>query len=314
MQTDMAIKVSLSEERHVLAAIDDFLQVEHFEVTDPNISLAKLTRRNGSRTITTSLNAGFGTFLVAARDSELRLEQRGRLLYAGVMIEDSVTYIEETGPISIELPSEACLYVITYLRKGFESPCPVIGGRFNIRDLRLTEILLEAAQGPVGQRGDIVGDFARQAFDLYRRLPRVHPLSAWRLTRVRQYVDNRIEERISLEDLADVAGFSRAHFAATFKAATSMSVHEFILRCRIQMAAKLLTTTELSLVDISLRTGFQNQAHFTTVFRKLTSSTPARWREARRGADVRPMPSTDLPARPTLDRPAPSAACSLNLH
>jgi transcriptional regulator GlxA family with amidase domain len=87
---------------------------------------------------------------------------------------------------------------------------------------------------------------------------------------------------MSLGELADVAGFSRAHFAATFKAATSMSAHEFLLRMRIQAAARLLICTDLALVEIALQTGFQNQPHFTTVFKKITALTPRKWRESRR--------------------------------
>jgi AraC-like DNA-binding protein len=230
------------------------------------------------------------------------------------MVEDSVTFIEGTGPISIELPSDACLYVLTYLRVRYEGPCPVIGGRFNIRDLRLAGTIADMSDGTAERRRDIAQDFAGRAFELYRRLPRVHPLSAWRLNRVRRYVENRIEQRMSLEELAEVAGFSRAHFAATFKAATSMSVHEFILRCRIQMAAKLLATTELSLVDISLRAGFQNQAHFTTVFKKFTSATPGRWRGANRRAEPRSIFTIDSPTPPAPRRPDPAAHNALNLH
>ncbi|MFP3581909.1 helix-turn-helix transcriptional regulator, partial [Arthrobacter sp. SIMBA_036] len=79
---------------------------------------------------------------------------------------------------------------------------------------------------------------------------------------------------MTLEELADVAGFSRAHFAATFKAATSVSAHEFLLRIRIQAAMRLLAFSDLALVQVALQTGFQNQPHFTTVFRKIVSVTP----------------------------------------
>jgi AraC-like DNA-binding protein len=313
METDIAITVSLGKSGDVFETVDDCLQVEHFKVADPNIFLAKLTRENGSRPITTSLGAGVGTFLVAARDSELRLEQRGRLLYHGIMVEDSVTFIEGTGPISVELQSDACLYVLTYLRERYEGPCPVVGGRFNIRDIRLAELISGISDESLARRGDITHEFSRLAFERYQSLPRVHPLSAWRLNRVRHYAEARIDQRMTLEELADVAGFSRAHFAATFKAATSMSVHEFLLRLRIQAAAKLLLTTTLSLVDISLQTGFQNQAHFTTVFKKMTAATPGRWRNARRETEARSVSGT-VTSPTAFQRGLPRRADALNLH
>ncbi|NKJ38391.1 AraC family transcriptional regulator [Rhizobium sp. SG570] len=284
MQTDIAIKVSLGGMRRVFEAVDDCLHVEHYSVADPNVSLAKLTRENGNRAITTSLGSGVGTFVVAARDSELRLEQKGRVLFQGLMVEDSLTFVEGPDPIAVELQSDACLYVLTFLREPFRGPCSVVGGRFNIRDVRLRDLIGEICESSPARRGELTKDFSRLAFEHYRSLPRVHPLSAWRLSRVRRYAESRLDRRMSLEELADVAGFSRAHFAATFKAATSMSAHEFLLRMRIQAAARLLIGTDLALVEIALQTGFQNQPHFTTVFKRITAVTPRKWRKSRRSA------------------------------
>lgn len=290
MQTDIAIKVGLGRIRDVFETIEDCLHVEHFSVADPNISLAKLTRESGNRAITTSLGSGVGTFVVAARDSELRLEQKGRLLFQGLMVEDSITFVEGPDPIALELQSDACLYVLTFLREPCRGPCSVVGGRFNIRDVRLAEIIGEIEESSPTKRSEITRDFSRLAFERYRCLPRVHPLSAWRLSRVRRYAESRLDQRMSLEELADVAGFSRAHFAATFKAATSMSAHEFLLRMRIHAAARMLAYTDLALVEVALQTGFQNQPHFTTVFKRITAVTPRKWRDSRRSAAMAHIP------------------------
>jgi len=200
------------------------------------------------------------------------------------MVEDSLTFVEGPDPIAVELQSDACLYVLTFLREPFRGPCSVVGGRFNIRDVRLRDLIGEICESSPARRGELTKDFSRLAFEHYRSLPRVHPLSAWRLSRVRRYAESRLDRRMSLEELADVAGFSRAHFAATFKAATSMSAHEFLLRMRIQAAARLLIGTDLALVEIALQTGFQNQPHFTTVFKRITAVTPRKWRKSRRSA------------------------------
>ncbi|AYG62112.1 helix-turn-helix domain-containing protein [Rhizobium jaguaris] len=290
MQTDIAIKVSLGRIRDVFATIDDSLHVEHYSVADPNIYLAKLTLENGNRAITTSLGSGVGTFVVAALDSELHLEQKGRVLFQGLMVEDSVTFVEGPDPIAVELQSDACLYVLTFLREPYRAPCSVVGGRFNIRDIRLAELIGEISESSPARRSEITRDFSRLAFEHYKCLPRVHPLSAWRLSRVRRYAESRLDQRMSLEELAGVAGFSRAHFAATFKAATSMSAHEFLLRMRIQVAARLLICTDLALVEIALQTGFQNQPHFSTVFKRITAVTPRKWRDSRRSVAMAHSP------------------------
>jgi AraC family transcriptional regulator len=50
------------------------------------------------------------------------------------------------------------------------------------------------------------------------------------------------------------------------------------LRKRIERAQQLLAATSGGLVDIALSVGFQTQAHFTTVFKKIAGSTPYQWR------------------------------------
>jgi AraC family transcriptional regulator len=105
-------------------------------------------------------------------------------------------------------------------------------------------------------------------------------LQKWRLKRVVEYVDNHLSGKITLLDLAAVAGLSRMHFAAQFRAATGFRPHEYLLRRRIQRAEELLRLSTMTLVEIALTVGFQTQAHFTTVFKRFVGDTPYQWRSA----------------------------------
>lgn len=107
-------------------------------------------------------------------------------------------------------------------------------------------------------------------------------LVKWRLKRVQDLIEAQLSERLSLRDLATCAGLSRMHFAAQFRAATGMRPHEYLIRRRIQHAQEMLLATSMPLVEVALSVGFQTQAHFTTVFRRLLGETPARWRQAHR--------------------------------
>ena len=111
---------------------------------------------------------------------------------------------------------------------------------------------------------------------------RVAALPKWRLRRVEEYVRAHLDNTISLTDLANVAGLSRMHFAAQFRAATGYRPHEFLLQQRVQQAKLLMCNSEMPLTEIALATGFRTQAHFSTVFKRLTDETPARWRDARK--------------------------------
>ena len=105
-------------------------------------------------------------------------------------------------------------------------------------------------------------------------------LQKWRLKRVVEYVDHHLSGKITLLDLAAVAGLSRMHFASQFRAATGFRPHEYLLRRRIRRAEDLLRQSTMTLVEIALTVGFQTQAHFTTVFKRFVGDTPYQWRTA----------------------------------
>jgi AraC-like DNA-binding protein len=108
--------------------------------------------------------------------------------------------------------------------------------------------------------------------------PRRIALPRWRLQRVRDYVQQHLGETITLSAMAAAAGLSPMHFAAQFRIATGQRPHDYLLACRIDRAKTLLATTNRSLIDITLEVGFCTQAHFTTVFKRFTGTTPSLWR------------------------------------
>lgn len=103
-------------------------------------------------------------------------------------------------------------------------------------------------------------------------------LPKWRLMRVLTYIETNIGGRITLANLAAAAGLSRMYFAKQFRATTGMRPHDFVLRKRIARAQQMLGATPDPLVDIALSVGFQTQAHFTTVFKKIAGNTPYQFR------------------------------------
>ena len=89
-----------------------------------------------------------------------------------------------------------------------------------------------------------------------------------------------LDQALSLADLAAVAGLSRMYFAGQFRAATGYRPHDYLLYQRIESAKSMLSRTDMPLAEVALSVGFQAQAHFSTVFKRLTGQSPARWRHA----------------------------------
>lgn len=115
--------------------------------------------------------------------------------------------------------------------------------------------------------------------------PKIRPVRAlqkWRLKRVLDYIDNHLAAKITLLDLAAIAGLSRMHFASQFRKATDVQPHEYLLTRRVRRAEQLLQDGTMPIVEIALTVGFQTQAHFTTVFKRFVGCTPCRWRAINR--------------------------------
>ncbi len=104
-------------------------------------------------------------------------------------------------------------------------------------------------------------------------------LSGYKLKRVQEFINANLEEDLSLAELAEVADLSQFHFARAFRKSTGQTPQQYLMRQRIERAKELLSKNDLPIVEISLRTGFKNQSHFTTLFRKFTKFTPKLWRE-----------------------------------
>ena len=105
-----------------------------------------------------------------------------------------------------------------------------------------------------------------------------------RLERAIAFVEQHLENELSLETLAREASLSLYHFARAFKAATGVAPHRYVLQRRIELARSLLREREMSIAAVAERCGFASQAHLTHVFRRVTGSTPGAFRALVRAA------------------------------
>jgi AraC family transcriptional regulator len=92
---------------------------------------------------------------------------------------------------------------------------------------------------------------------------------------IADYVDARLGETISLDDLAALAGVSSWHFLRQFKARFGVAPHGYLIERRITRARELLHKSELPLKAIAATCGFSDQAHMTRLFRRHVGITPA---------------------------------------
>lgn len=241
---------------------------------------------------------------VALKTTRLKLSRGAHVIFDGIMPAGTVHVTGPSQPLTAEFrgPSDFIHFHVSndYLRELQDTarsgpsqpirdlndlvvrdPLAELLGRTLIESGKAGDLLYAAS---VGQT--LVMHIAR--LELPR--PTVNALPKWRLKRVQEYVEAHLDESISLADLAKVVGLSRMHFAAQFRAATGYRPHDYLLYQRIESAKAILSSTDMPLAEVALTVGFHAQAHFSTVFKRLTGETPARWRSSVRSD--RALPET----------------------
>jgi AraC family transcriptional regulator len=103
-------------------------------------------------------------------------------------------------------------------------------------------------------------------------------LPKWRIRRLEEFIAANLDRRISLADMAATVDLSKMHFAAQFRVATGYRPREFLLFKRIERAKAMMTASSVPLVEVAFAVGFNSQAHFSTVFKRFTGKSPARWK------------------------------------
>lgn len=104
-------------------------------------------------------------------------------------------------------------------------------------------------------------------------------LTQRQVKQVTEFIVAHLTQDLSLETLAQQAGFSAYHFARLFRQTMGESPHQFVLRQRIEKAQRLLKDTNAPLARIALDSGFANQSHFTRIFKHRLGLTPRAYRQ-----------------------------------
>jgi AraC-like DNA-binding protein len=95
------------------------------------------------------------------------------------------------------------------------------------------------------------------------------------------YISEHFRYPLSLNDLAQHAAVSPFYFTRVFRQETGYTPHQYIINTRIANAKFLLRTTEDSVKDIAIQTGWNSESTFCSAFRKSTGLTPSVYRKNR---------------------------------
>ena len=117
-----------------------------------------------------------------------------------------------------------------------------------------------------------------------------------RLVRARDYLHAELAAKPSLDDLARVAGLSRAHLARQFAELFGVSPHQYLVQIQIDHAKRSLAAGT-SVTDVCYGLGFESLGTFSSSFHRRTGTSPRAWqKQARPFAQSLGVPMLFVPA------------------
>jgi AraC-like DNA-binding protein len=124
--------------------------------------------------------------------------------------------------------------------------------------------------------------FAQRLFDRHvADSPSGHALGreSRAVRRAKEYLDSRLDMRVGLAEIADMAELAPYRLYRAFERETGMTPHNYQRQARIRLALRLLRNGQ-ELAVIAATAGFADQAHFTRHFRSRMGITPGAYRDA----------------------------------
>ena len=94
------------------------------------------------------------------------------------------------------------------------------------------------------------------------------------------FIQQNYSEKLSLEEIARSASVSKSECLRCFRTCIQRTPFEYLLDYRLEMAERLLRTTDASVLDIALKTGFSNGAYFGKLFKEARGLPPGLYRRA----------------------------------
>ncbi|MCL1948242.1 MAG: AraC family transcriptional regulator [Turicibacter sp.] len=208
---------------------------------------------------------GITTRLLNAKGAVLEAVGEEALAFEGSLIKDisklkggtSLTYGEGTHYVALPLAEQGIIVAGPYqsgclIKKNNPTYRPV---RCNIYFLDLLELIIKQNEA----------DAAPQNTNISKAL---------------EFVQKRYADPIALHDVCGYLNLNICYFCTLFKSHVGMTFNNYVNKVRIEKAQELLRQTQLTVIDVAMSVGFNNQGYFTSTFKKFTQMTPTAYRQS----------------------------------
>lgn len=144
-------------------------------------------------------------------------------------------------------------------------------------DLGLRYIaLVQNAEDP-SQLQTYMDEFNQEFIDkVFRKEKIVHSAV---INKVIDYINHNYMNKITLENTAEFAYLSSSYLSKIFKEEVGCNFNTYLNKLRIEKAKKLLTDDNINIVEVSNLVGYEDQSYFSKVFRRITGTTPKKYKD-----------------------------------
>jgi AraC-like DNA-binding protein len=106
-----------------------------------------------------------------------------------------------------------------------------------------------------------------------------HPYFSSLCLEVKKYIKENYRQELTLTDLANLVYVSPYHLAHLFKEEVGLPPIQYMIKCRIEEAKRLLVHSNLSVREIASLIGYENANYFNLLFKKVTGIPPGKYRK-----------------------------------
>lgn len=103
-------------------------------------------------------------------------------------------------------------------------------------------------------------------------------LAQWKKRKIDRYLKENLHRPMHVGELAKLVLLSASHFSRAFKETFGLTPHAHIVQLRVELAQRLMLSTEDPLSRIAFACGMADQSHLSKLFRRGVGETPGAWR------------------------------------